>query len=103
MSYNFYNDVTLKNGDKLKLMDKAYNKNKREQVEDPHKVAAILSEEDKYYIILETPIAEEYIVEPYPNIEKYHKYVPEHKETVVKKVNIPELGDDLSIEIKKGE
>lgn len=63
-SYNL-GGVTLRSG------DKAYNKNKREQVENPHKVIGFVNKNLIWYVILETPSIAEYIIEPCDEVEKY--------------------------------
>lgn len=55
----------------LRENDKAYNKNKREQVENPHSVMGFIEKDNDIYAILEPPRTNDRILEPCSSIEKY--------------------------------
>lgn len=60
------------NGKYLNIGDKAYNKNKREQVENPHIVAMFIEDPiDGVFVVLQPPNVQEYITEDASCIEKY--------------------------------
>lgn len=59
------------NGQELSVGDMAYNKNKREQVENPHTIAMIVAIESKNYIVLQAPNTDEFIPEDASEVEKY--------------------------------
>lgn len=59
------------NGQELSVGDMAYNKNKREQVENPHTIAMIVAIESKNYIVLQAPNTDEFIPEEAEEVEKY--------------------------------
>lgn len=86
----------------LKAGDKGYNKNKREQVENPHTIVGFFDTMCGPYAILKTPNSDEYVGEPCSEVEKYEEFVYDSDEHEEKDcvIRLKDQGKEIEISIK---
>lgn len=97
MIYPVYRDLR---GTVIKAGDRAYNKNKREQVENPHIVIGFFETTSGTYAILRAPHSEDYFGEPCVELEKYEEFEPSSEAEEKKDIEIQFTHEKKEIEIK---